>query len=150
MKTWLPDVNILIALLDPDHVHHDRAHDWFGSLEKDVDVYLSCPMTQNAVLRIMSHPSYPNTQPLGLVRESLASLLTSPQHSFVPDSISLLPQEGDHGTRFLPERLTTSGMVTDSYLLLLAIANDALLATFDRRLQKAPAIAGDSPAHLIP
>ena len=26
----LLDVNLLIALFDPDHVHHDLAHDWFA------------------------------------------------------------------------------------------------------------------------
>ncbi len=25
----LLDVNLLVALFDPDHVHHDIAHDWF-------------------------------------------------------------------------------------------------------------------------
>ncbi len=26
----LLDVNLLIALFDPDHVHHEPAHFWFG------------------------------------------------------------------------------------------------------------------------
>jgi len=26
----LLDVNVLVALLDADHVHHDAAHDWFA------------------------------------------------------------------------------------------------------------------------
>jgi len=25
----LLDVNLLVALFDPDHVHHNLAHDWF-------------------------------------------------------------------------------------------------------------------------
>lgn len=25
----LLDVNVLIALFDADHIHHERAHDWF-------------------------------------------------------------------------------------------------------------------------
>jgi predicted nucleic acid-binding protein len=27
--TFLLDVNVLIALFDPDHVNHDVAHRWF-------------------------------------------------------------------------------------------------------------------------
>jgi hypothetical protein len=26
----LLDVNLLVALFDPDHVHHELAHDWFA------------------------------------------------------------------------------------------------------------------------
>jgi predicted nucleic acid-binding protein len=26
----LLDVNLLVALFDADHVHHDLAHDWFA------------------------------------------------------------------------------------------------------------------------
>jgi predicted nucleic acid-binding protein len=26
----LLDVNVLVALFDPDHVHHDLAHGWFA------------------------------------------------------------------------------------------------------------------------
>ncbi|MDQ6760191.1 MAG: VapC toxin family PIN domain ribonuclease, partial [Acidobacteriota bacterium] len=28
---WLLDVNALIALIDPLHVHHDSMHQWFDS-----------------------------------------------------------------------------------------------------------------------
>ena len=50
-------------------------------------------------------------------------------HVFWPDAVSLLDPEVcdvDH--------LTTSGQVTDSYLLALAVANSGSLATFDKRL----------------
>jgi predicted nucleic acid-binding protein len=30
MSTALIDVNVLIALLDPRHVHHEPAHAWFA------------------------------------------------------------------------------------------------------------------------
>ena len=26
----LLDVNVLVALFDPDHIHHELAHDWFA------------------------------------------------------------------------------------------------------------------------
>jgi predicted nucleic acid-binding protein len=51
----LLDVSMLIALLDPLHVHSDIAHQWVETHEQDGRV--SCPTTQNAYVRIVSHPS---------------------------------------------------------------------------------------------
>jgi hypothetical protein len=31
MSRYLLDVNVLIALIDANHVHHDRAHKWFAA-----------------------------------------------------------------------------------------------------------------------
>jgi predicted nucleic acid-binding protein len=30
--TFLLDVNVLIALIDPGHVAHDDAHEWFAAI----------------------------------------------------------------------------------------------------------------------
>jgi predicted nucleic acid-binding protein len=30
VTTFLLDVNVLIALIDPAHMQHDQAHDWFS------------------------------------------------------------------------------------------------------------------------
>ena len=27
----LLDVNVLVALFDPAHIHHEAAHEWFGT-----------------------------------------------------------------------------------------------------------------------
>jgi len=31
---YLLDINLLIALMDPDHVFHQKAHDWWGESGK--------------------------------------------------------------------------------------------------------------------
>jgi uncharacterized protein len=57
--TFLLDVNVLIALIDPTHVSHGDAHRWFtreGSAS-----WATCPITGNGVLRIVGNPRYPNT-----------------------------------------------------------------------------------------
>ncbi len=65
----LLDVNVLIALLDPDHVHHRSATGW---LVQNLHLgWASCPLTQNGCIRIMSQPAYPNGAPPGRI----ASLL---------------------------------------------------------------------------
>ena len=57
----LLDINVLIALLDANHVHHARSTRW---LDSNVGQgWASCPLTQNGCVRILSPPNYPNTVP---------------------------------------------------------------------------------------
>lgn len=58
MTAYLLDVNVLIALVDPAHVQHDAAHDWFARTGRAA--WATCPLTENGLLRILSHPRYPN------------------------------------------------------------------------------------------
>src|SRR5208283_2090850 len=53
----LLDVNVLIALFDPAHVHHEAAHRWFGVNRKYR--WATCPLTKNAFVRVLSNPAYP-------------------------------------------------------------------------------------------
>ena len=55
----LLDVNVLIALVDPTHVANERAGDWFA--ENCRNGWATCPITQNAVIRIVGNPAYPNS-----------------------------------------------------------------------------------------
>ena len=59
MTTYLLDVNVLIALVDPAHVHHEPAHAWFS--QQGSTSWATCPMTENGLLRIVGHPRYPNS-----------------------------------------------------------------------------------------
>jgi len=52
----LLDVNLLVALFDPDHVHHDPAHDWF--VDSREQGWATCPVTENGVIRILSNLRY--------------------------------------------------------------------------------------------
>ena len=72
----LLDVNILVALMDEDHVHHQLAHDWFED-NKEAG-WASCPLTENGLVRIFSNPAFidppvPPTKPLSLVKALLAA-----------------------------------------------------------------------------
>lgn len=128
MKDCLLDVNVLIALIDPAHVRHDDAHDWFAKLGKRH--FATCPITENGVVRIVGHPKYPNSPgPPGVVMRLLVALRELPGHVFWPDSISIADV-----TCFNPSKLTSHSRVTDSYLHGIAIANGGLLATMDQRL----------------
>ena len=52
---WLLDVNVLVALFNPDHIHHDTAHDWFA--EHHTRGWATCPLTEQGVVRILANPS---------------------------------------------------------------------------------------------
>lgn len=140
MPTLL-DVNVLIALLEPAHIHHQAAHRWFSNGGEDA--WASCPITQNGFVRIVSQARYPYRLEPALAAETLAGLIGRPGHRFWPDSISLLDSHICD-----PSKLHASRHVTDSYLLALAVANGGRLATFDAKLATT-AVAGGHDAKLL-
>ncbi len=108
---YLLDVNVLIALIDPAHLQHDRAHDWFAATGKDA--WATCPITENGVLRIVSHVRYPNSPGTpAAVAEVLSIVFAVGGHVSWPDDISLLDRQ-----RIDAARLLDSSQVTDTYLL---------------------------------
>lgn len=144
MKRFLPDVNALLALLDPMHVHHEAAHRWYTS-QTPLRLLL-CSHVENGVIRVASQPKYPNC--LGTsnrVRDVLREFVQKVNTAFCKKDVSLLDDE----VLLQPGGLTPS-RVSDLYLLALAASNDARFATFDLRIP-AEAVAGGSAAlELIP
>ena len=143
MTRYLLDVNILIALIDPTHVQHDRAHEWFAA--QGHEAWATCPLTENGVLRIVGHPRYPNSPGTPAAAAELMAVLRGlGGHEFWPDDVSLLDSQ-----RIDSSRLLNSGQVTDSYLLALACAHDGQLATFDHHLVTDAVNGGAQALHLI-
>lgn len=141
--TYLLDVNVLIALIDPAHVAHEDAHGWFESVGHKS--WATCPTTENGVIRIVSNPKYPNTPGSpALIAGIVSKLRALPGHHFWPDDVSLAAADHVDITRIL-----TSAQITDTYLLALAKARKGLLATFDRKLSVAAVRDGKSAFHLI-
>ena len=141
--TFLLDVNVLVALIDPAHVAHDAAHHWFertGAAD-----WATCPLTENGVIRIVGHPKYPNTPGSPAAAAVIvAKLRLLPGHSFWPDDLSLVGSD-----RVEVSRILTSAQVTDTYLLALARAHGGQLATLDRRLSFAAVKGGKAALHPI-
>ncbi len=141
--TYLLDVNVLVALIDPAHVSHDAAHRWFEDCGHVA--WATCPLTENGVIRIVGHPKYPGAPGSpAAVAAIIANLRTLAGHVFWPDDISLVGE-----ARIDPAHLLTSGQVTDTYLLALAVVHDGRLATFDRRLSVKAVRGGKDAFHLI-
>jgi predicted nucleic acid-binding protein len=81
--TFLLDVNVLIALIDPSHVSHDAAHRWFDAEGKAT--WATCPITENGVIRIVGSPKYPNMPgSTAVVAEIVTRLRALPGHVFWP------------------------------------------------------------------
>ena len=123
----LLDVNVIIALLDPDHAFHERAHDWWAAQAKLG--WASCPVTENGVVRVMSNPGYsPKARftPGDLISR-LQKFTEQTKHEFWPDDVSLRD-----GKIFNGERIHSSRQLTDLYLLALAVKHGGKLATFDQ------------------
>ncbi len=141
MSIALPDVNVLVALFDPAHVHHDRAHEWFARNQKNG--WATCPITINGCIRVLSNPAYPTVEasPAEVISH-LETMCAESHHEFWPDGVSLLD-----GALFRAPFLSGHRAVTDVYLLGLAVHRHGKLVTFDGAIALR-AVAGASSRHL--
>jgi len=137
----LLDVNVLVALLDPDHLHHHLARDWLGGqIEQG---WASCPLTQNGCIRVLSQPAYPGTLSPAAIAARLADAAATRWHQFWPDSISLLDDKRVAWTHILGSR-----QLTDAYLLALAVNQGGRLVTFDQGVAL-PMVPGARTENLV-
>jgi uncharacterized protein len=125
LKICLPDINVLIAVTWPSHIHHGIARSWFAS--NTSNGWAACPFTQAGFVRISSNPAIiPDAV---TPREAIAALrgLTSVgKYEFWPDDLSFAENE-------LPtDLLVGHRQVTDAYLLGLAIRRGGTVVTLDR------------------
>jgi uncharacterized protein len=141
MSVSLLDVNVLVALFDPSHVHHEAAHRWVARNRRKG--WGTCPLTINGCVRVLSHPSYsgPRASPpeiIGLLRTFCAG----EHHEFWADSVSLADER-----LFRSAAIASHNQLTDLYLLGLAVARHGKLATFDRGIS-IKAIMGAAQSNL--
>ena len=137
----LLDVNVLVALLDSQHVFHLLAHDWLNA--NLAQGWASCPITQNGCIRILSQPSYPNSANAAAVAASLRVALEGSAHTFWPDDVNL-PQAQNINW----QHIFGSRQVTDAYLLALAVKQKGRFVSFDQNLPIA-AVAGANVQHVV-
>ena len=140
-RVALLDINVLVALFDPDYVHHELAHDWFA--DHRAQGWATCPVTENGLVRVISNPAYglEGLRPAAML-ERLRKFCASGQHVFWPDSVSLTDDRV-----FVSSCLTGHRQLTDVYLLGLAVSMQGCLATFDRGIPLKAAV-GATPSSL--
>ena len=141
MTIYLLDINVLLALTDPMHVHHELSHQWFA--KKGRKGWATCPMTENGLVRIASHPKYPNRPgDVPAVLSILRQVCGSPGHHFWADDLSILDI-------LTPNAIITHAQITDVYLLGLAIHNMGKLATLDQRIPAITVHSGRQALELL-
>lgn len=138
----LPDVNALVALFDPHHVHHTAIHGWFA--ENREEGWATCPLTENGLIRIVSNPKYPGRKTTVTdAVERLARFRKSGHHTFWRDTVSCC----DPG-RIAFRHVLDHRQLTDVYLLALAVENRGRLVTLDRSI-RTDAVEEATPDHLL-
>lgn len=115
----LLDANVLIALLVPDHVHHQNV---VAAIVRERRTVATCPITQGAFVRFVLREGRTVTDAIA----SLGSLTRADWHRFMPDDIDFdsVALGGVIGHR----------QVTDAYLAALARTHGATLVTLDQGL----------------
>jgi len=137
----LLDVNVLIALFDPEHIHHEAAHDWF--LESSESGWATCPLTENGLIRVLSNPRYPGRRTIiNDASDRLSTFCRRSDHFFWEDSVSVRDE-----ARFRPQHIQGYRQLTDVYLLGLAVEHDGSVATFDRGIP-IESVTGAESSHL--
>jgi uncharacterized protein len=124
----LLDVNVLIALVDENHTFHRLSHSWFADHRNEG--WASCPITENAVVRILAGDKYKRTERLTVqdVTEALRGFDQS-THKFWPDDITVTDARS-----ISTDFIHGAGQLTDVYLLALAVKNNGRFVTFDQRI----------------
>ena len=137
----LLDANFLIALFDAAHVHHQAAHQWLAA--NRASGWATCPLTENACIRIISQPSYSGRLTVADIAGRLNRAIAAPDHHSWPDDIHLSdPQRFDH------TQITHPKQLTDLYLLALAVRQSGRLVTFDKGINLS-AVVGANANHLL-
>ncbi len=125
----LLDVNVLVALAWPNHIHHDRAHRWFA--EARGQAWATCPLTQSGFVRVSSNrKAIPDAVAPQEAIELLQRITLLPHHQFWHDQFSIAGSENLERSKLFGYR-----QVTDAHLLGIALANGGHLATFDRGIE---------------
>jgi hypothetical protein len=124
----LLDVNLLVALAWPNHVHHEPAHRWFARHARAG--WATSPVVELGFVRVSSNarvvPSAVSPQEAAALLRRITAL---PHHRFWLDDIRFADSP------FVAlARVVGHQQVTDAHLIALAIRHGGRLATFDRGL----------------
>jgi toxin-antitoxin system PIN domain toxin len=120
---YLLDVNVLLALLSEDHIHHRVATDWLNGTDSQ---WAICPFTEAGFLRTVTAP-----RPGKITMMEAAAVLESTTRR---PGYRYLPITADFQTLCSPffARLYGTKQVTDTYLLGLAVREGLVLVTMDK------------------
>lgn len=125
-QKYLLDVNVLIALAEPKHVHHQAVMRWFNTPGLDWGL---CAFTEAGFLRVATHP-IAGSYTLAESTAVLASLTNHPGYRFWPISTGWATLAAP-----FQERVFGHQQITDAYLLGLAVKENGVLVTLDKAIK---------------
>lgn len=138
----LLDINVLVALFDPAHCHHETAHAWLD-VHKGQG-WATCPITENGFVRVVSNAAYPGSRTsVADAIQRLRRFQESGDHTFWPDTPTLRDD-----SVFDARHIRGHQQITDVYLLALAVARRGRLATLDGRI-RGSAVRGATVENLV-
>jgi predicted nucleic acid-binding protein len=124
---YLLDVNSLLALAVLDHEFHPRVSSWVNRLAaKGIPEFATCSITELGFVRVLGQAQHFGSS-VGQARELLLKLKNS-------SAIRCPLIADDHDISRLPKWVRSPKQTTDGHLMELAKANEAVLATLDRRI----------------
>lgn len=127
MSAGLLDLNVLIALAWPSHIHHAQSHEWFA--RHAAEGWATCPLTELGFVRISSNPRIiPDAVAPQEALKALQKIVKHPHHVFWADDYPL----GDES--FRADHILGHRQLTDAYLLGLALRRRGRLVTLDRSI----------------
>ena len=134
---YLLDVNVLLALLSENHVHHVLATAWFNIPDLQWTI---CPFTEAGFLRNATAPR-PGQITVSEATAVLAEMAQQPGYHYLPITT-------DWQTLLSPlfSRIYGTKQVTDAYLLGLAIRERLILVTMDKGIMH---MAGDENSKFV-
>jgi toxin-antitoxin system PIN domain toxin len=82
----VPDLNVWLALADPDHQHHSRARHYWE--HESLSEFAFCRLTMLGLLRLLTHPKVMSGDPLTVVEAWAAydAFAKLPECRFIEDS----------------------------------------------------------------
>ena len=123
---YLFDVNIVVALIDPDHVHHRKVRQWLKSIQLP---WGTCAFTEAGFARISTDRRAGAFTVLE-ANEALELLRNDPRFRFWPIQAGWSQMAAP-----LLDRIFGHQQITDAYLLGLAIQENGILVTLDRGIR---------------
>jgi len=123
------DVNLLVALAWPNHVHHQPALAWFQ--RHHTAGWATCPVTESGFVRVSSNAaSVPEARTPREAILLLRRIVALPHHEFWDDDTSFAASLSMDAIPLVGHR-----QVTDAHLLTLALRRGGRLATLDGKIR---------------
>jgi uncharacterized protein len=125
-----PDVNVWLAILHFEHVHHRIAKSWWET--DDSDAICFTRITQMSLLRLLTTPAVMNQKPL-----SMSAAWSAYDRLFEDNRVDYITEPVDVEAKFrsmTESEISSPKVWADAWLLAMAECYGGRVVTFDQRM----------------